>query len=149
MPPLIRSRRPQAGTVSLSYRVASAEPLVAEARRFDAVVALEVIEHATDPAGFLRLIASLLDARTGWSVLSTLNRTWRSSGDWPRSAPNTSLRLLPIGTHDWRRFVTPAELASATPASAGFRITDIAGMVPSPIRGAGTWAVANQPRPRR
>ena len=46
------------------------------------------------------------------------------------------LRLLPAGTHDWRRFVTPAELAAALGA-AGLRLADSAGLIP----GLGGWRV--------
>jgi len=44
------------------------------------------------------------------------------------------LRLLPVGTHDWRRFVTPAELARLG-RGAGLRMTASAGMTFDPLRG--------------
>ena len=43
------------------------------------------------------------------------------------------LRLLPVGTHDWRRFVTPTDLARLA-RSAGLRMTDSAGMTFDPLR---------------
>jgi 2-polyprenyl-6-hydroxyphenyl methylase/3-demethylubiquinone-9 3-methyltransferase len=112
---------------SLSYRCGSAETLVQEGQQFDAVIALEIIEHVSDPAEFLVLLARLL-APGGVIVISTLNRTWRSLAAAKIGAEYV-LRLLPIGTHDWRRFVTPAELGRHA-ADAGLRISDVAGMVP-------------------
>ena len=119
-------------TGPLSYRRGSAEMLVQEGLRFDAVIALEVIEHVPDPAGFLALLERLL-APGGMIVISTVNRTWRSLATAKIGAEYV-LRLLPIGTHDWRKFVTPAELGGHA-AAAGLRVSDIAGMVP----GIGGW----------
>ena len=131
---LHRAGTPPAGSVSgpLSYRCGSAETLVREGLRFDAVIALEIIEHVPDPAGFLALLEKLL-APGGMIVISTLNRTWRSLAAAKIGAEYV-LRLLPIGTHDWRRFVTPAELGRYANA-AGLRVFDVAGMVP----GVGGW----------
>ncbi len=113
---------------SLAYRTGSAEALRADRLRFDAVIALEVIEHVSDPAAFLVLLAELLQPG-GLVVVSTLNRTLRSLASAKIGAEYV-LRLLPTGTHDWRRFVTPAELARHA-AGAGLRLVDIAGMVPA------------------
>lgn len=123
---MIRST-PRAAGGSLEYRAGGAESLIADGLTFDAITALEVIEHVTDPGAFLALLASLLRPG-GMIVISTLNRTWRSLATAKIGAEYV-LRLLPAGTHDWKRFVTPAELARHAAAS-GLRIADIAGMVP-------------------
>ncbi len=120
----------------LDYRACGGEALLAEGRRFDAILALEVIEHVTDPASFLHLLSGLLEP-DGMVVLSTLNRTWRSLAVAKIGAEYVA-RLLPVGTHDWRRFVTPRELA-AHARSAGLRITDIAGMTPRLAGLSGDW----------
>ncbi len=110
----------------LSYRVGAAEDLVAEAGRFPVITALEVIEHVTDPAAFLRLLAQLIEPG-GLLFVSTLNRTLRSLA-MAKLGAEYVLRLLPIGTHDWQRFVTPAELGTYGKA-AGLPVADISGML--------------------
>ncbi len=109
----------------LRYRCGSAEMLLHEAARFDAVIALEVIEHVPDPRAFLALLAQLL-LPGGVIVLSTLNRTLRSLA-FAKLGAEYVLRLLPVGTHDWRKFVTPAELGRHA-AGAGLRVAETAGM---------------------
>ena len=118
--------------LDLAYRCGSAEMLLHETARFDAVIALEVIEHVPDPEAFLALLGQLL-APGGVIVLSTLNRTWRSLA-MAKLGAEYVLRLLPIGTHDWRKFVTPAELGRHA-ARAGLRVAETAGMT---LR-AGGW----------
>lgn len=119
--------------LDLSYREGTAEDICAEGARFPVVTALEVIEHVPDPRAFLTLLADLLTPG-GLLFLSTLNRTLRSLLTAKFGAEYV-LRLLPIGTHDWRRFITPAELA-AQARYAGLRPLAVAGMVPD-FRGGG------------
>lgn len=123
--------RAHAGNLPVDYRVATTGRLVAEGRRFASVTALEVIEHVPDPPGFLREIAALLEPG-GQVFVSTLNRTARSLL-LAKLGAEYVVRMLPIGTHDWRRFVEPAEL-SRMAAAAGLRMTATAGMTYDPIR---------------
>jgi 2-polyprenyl-6-hydroxyphenyl methylase/3-demethylubiquinone-9 3-methyltransferase len=118
--------------LDIEYRQATTGDLVREGARFAAITALEVIEHVPDPAGFLRDLASLLEPG-GRLFVSTLNRTARSLV-MAKLGAEYVLRLLPVGTHDWRRFITPAELARDGRA-AGLRLTDAAGMSYDPLRG--------------
>jgi 2-polyprenyl-6-hydroxyphenyl methylase/3-demethylubiquinone-9 3-methyltransferase len=125
------ARAHAAAGLTVEYRVATTAELVLEARRFAAITALEVIEHVPDPAGFLRDLAALL-APGGQLFLSTLNRTARSLvvAKW---GAEYVLRLLPVGTHEWRRFITPVELARLGRA-AGLRMSDSAGLSYQPLQ---------------
>jgi 2-polyprenyl-6-hydroxyphenyl methylase/3-demethylubiquinone-9 3-methyltransferase len=131
---LIAVARDHGGATGPAYRVAVAEDLVAEGTRFQVVTALEVVEHVPDPAAFIRALIALLEPG-GVLVMSTLNRTRRSFLVAKLGAEYV-LRMLPVGTHDWRQFITPAELAKLT-RDAGARVTDTAGLSPG-LRG---WQV--------
>ena len=117
--------------LKLSYLAGSPEGLGAE--KFQAITALEVIEHVADPAGFIATLAGLLEPG-GLLFLSTINRTARA---WlvTKLGAEYLLRLLPRGTHDWRHYLTPAEIAGFCRAS-HLRVKDVAGMRFSPLCGS-------------
>ncbi|MCP1201311.1 bifunctional 2-polyprenyl-6-hydroxyphenol methylase/3-demethylubiquinol 3-O-methyltransferase UbiG [Acetobacter oryzoeni] len=121
-----------AGSGTLHYRQGSAEELVAEHAKFDAVMALEIIEHVTDPEAFMIMLAQLVDAN-GTVIVSTMNRTLRSLAVGKIGAEYL-LRLLPVGTHEWRKFIQPSELGRYA-RTAGLRMVAISGMAP----GIGSW----------
>ena len=108
------------------------EELAAEARHFDAVVCLEVVEHVPDAGAFLKACAALVRPG-GLMLLSTLNRTLKAyllaiiGGEYV-------LRWLPVGTHQWDRFVTPDELARHLRA-AGLGAPVVKGLVYNPLVG--------------
>jgi 2-polyprenyl-6-hydroxyphenyl methylase / 3-demethylubiquinone-9 3-methyltransferase len=116
----------------VTYRPGVAEELLAEGLRFPIITALEVIEHVPDPRAFLAILAALLEPG-GLLFLSTLNRTPQSFLA-AKVAAEYLLRWLPAGTHDWRKFITPAELAGML-RRAGLRVADSVGLVSDPLTG--------------
>ncbi|MGE4480786.1 bifunctional 2-polyprenyl-6-hydroxyphenol methylase/3-demethylubiquinol 3-O-methyltransferase UbiG [Acidocella sp.] len=116
--------------LDLTYRQGTAEALAAEGAVFPVVTALEIIEHVADPAAFLASLRALL-APGGRLFLSTLNRTPRSYAVAKLGA-EYMLRLLPVGTHDWKMFIKPEELGRLC-REAGLRLTETAGLSFSPL----------------
>jgi 2-polyprenyl-6-hydroxyphenyl methylase/3-demethylubiquinone-9 3-methyltransferase len=125
------ARHARAAGLAIDYRVASAEQLVAEARRFDLVCAMEVVEHVADQDAFLQACAALV-VPGGGLVLATLNRTFRAFALGIVAAEYV-LGWLPRGTHSWSRFVRPSEAARAL-RRAGLRIEDLIGVTYDPLR---------------
>jgi len=111
--------------LAIDYRVAAPEDLAAEGLVYDVVTALEVVEHVAERAAFLAALAALCRPG-GMLFLSTLNRTAKSFL-FAKVGAEYLLRLLPVGTHDWRAFVCPRELAREL-RQAGFAATDASGM---------------------
>lgn len=109
--------------LKLNYKAITAERLSSEigsdADRFDLVVASEVIEHVTDPGAFIHTLARLARP-VGGLCLSTINRTRRSYLEAIVGAEYI-LGWLPRGTHDWERFVKPAEMSGYL-RHAGFKV---------------------------
>jgi len=118
--------------LAVSYRVGAPEDLLAEPQRFPVITALEVIEHVHEPLAFLATLRELL-APGGRLFLSTLNRTPRAYLA-AKVGAEYLLHWLPVGTHDWRRFIKPDELATML-RSLGIRVTDVTGLAPEPLTG--------------
>jgi 2-polyprenyl-6-hydroxyphenyl methylase / 3-demethylubiquinone-9 3-methyltransferase len=93
--------------LDIDYRTAAAESLVGGGRRFDVVLALEIVEHVADREAFFAAAAALV-APGGVLIGATLNRTLRSFALAIVGAEYL-MNWLPRGTHDWQRFVRPSE----------------------------------------
>jgi len=117
--------------LNIDYRQATPEMLVDEQQQFDAVMSLEVIEHVTDVDAFLAAIAGLVKPG-GALVLGTLNRTLKSLA-LAKIGAEYILRWVPAGTHEWKKFVRPSELANGLRPH-GLALRDIMGMAYSPLR---------------
>jgi len=116
--------------LDIHYAATTAEKLSATGKKYDVVTALEIVEHVAEPALFISTCCDLV-RKNGLLVFSTLNRT-------PKSyllgiiAAEYILRWVPAGTHDWKKFVRPAELARPLEQN-GFEIMDIRGLVYNPL----------------
>jgi 2-polyprenyl-6-hydroxyphenyl methylase/3-demethylubiquinone-9 3-methyltransferase len=123
--------------LEVDYRFAAAADLAAEGVRFDVVLNMEVIEHVADRQAFLDDCAKLVRPG-GLMFLATMNRTAKAYMLAIVGAEYV-LRWLPRGTHDWRRFVRPSEMA-AWLRHAGMDMTDVTGVAYNPVQGS--WKLA-------
>lgn len=123
--------------LAIDYRETTAEDLRVEGRRFDVVLAMEIVEHVADRADFLAAAAGLLKPG-GVMVVATLNRTTKSYALAIVGAEYI-LGWLPRGTHDWRKFVKPDEL-TAELAATGLTIGEVTGVTYTPL--ADRWSLS-------
>ena len=123
----------------IDYRATTSEALAAEGLSYDVVIALEIVEHVAEPSEFIATCRDLVRPG-GMLIQSTLNRTARSFGAAIIGA-EWVMRWLPKGTHDWRRFITPDELAAMTEA-AGLDVVDRCGMVFNPL--GWSWSLSHR-----
>ena len=123
--------------LAIDYRRILVEDLAAEDRAFDCVLCLEVVEHVPDVSAFLATCAKLVRPG-GLMILSTINRTLKAYALAIVGAEYI-LRWLPVGTHQWERFVTPDELARYAEA-AGLAMSTREGLVYNPLTDA--WSLS-------
>jgi 2-polyprenyl-6-hydroxyphenyl methylase/3-demethylubiquinone-9 3-methyltransferase len=121
----------EAQTPNVAYREVAAEALAAEAPgSFDVVTCMEMLEHVPDPASVVRACATLVKPG-GWVFFSTLNRNPKS---WLFAIVGAEyvLNLLPKGTHEYRKFIRPSELARDC-REAGLEVLHTRGMEYNPL----------------
>jgi 2-polyprenyl-6-hydroxyphenyl methylase/3-demethylubiquinone-9 3-methyltransferase len=133
---IARAHAAQSG-IPVDYRAASAEELAGEGRQFDLVLALEIVEHVADLSAFMNATCALVRPG-GLIILATLNRTAKAfalaivGAEWV-------LGWLPRGTHDWRKFLRPSELARELRYN-GMRLAEIRGVTYNPV--SGRWSLS-------
>ena len=116
---------------NVDYARVSAEALAVEAPgAFDVVACMELLEHVPQPGEIVAACAKLAKPG-GLVVVSTINRNPKAYA-LAVVAAEYVLRLLPAGTHDYAKFITPAELA-AFARSAGLAVAGIAGIAYNPF----------------
>lgn len=120
---------------TIDYRLIAVEAMANEAAgSFDHVTCLEMLEHVPDPASVVSACAQLVKPG-GQVFLSTLNRNAKSYVVAVLGAEYL-LGLLPRGTHEYTRFLKPAELARLCRA-AGLEVLEITGLRYNPFERSG------------
>ena len=115
----------------VDYRLVSAEQIADEQpSAFDCVCCMEMLEHVPEPSSSIRA-ASKLVKPGGWVFFSTLNRNPKSFL-FAIIGAEYVLNLLPKGTHEYKRFITPSELAAMV-REAGLTVSGFTGMTYNPF----------------
>ncbi|ATX76302.1 bifunctional 2-polyprenyl-6-hydroxyphenol methylase/3-demethylubiquinol 3-O-methyltransferase UbiG [Reinekea forsetii] len=119
------------GIEQLTYRQITAEQLATEeSGQYDVVTCMEMLEHVPDPASVIAAVHALLKPG-GWAFFSTINRNPKS---WLFAVVGAEyvLKLLPKGTHEFKKFIRPGEL-SKWARQAGLKTIDFRGLRYNPL----------------
>ena len=115
--------------LNINYINTSPEKLNTD-KRFDVILNLEIVEHVEDVELYIKSCSKLLK-KNGLMFTATLNRSF-SSYIKAIIGAEYILRWLPIGTHDWNKFLKPEELEKILIEN-HFSTVDIAGLQFNPI----------------
>ena len=120
--------------LKINYKCIDIENLIKLKKKYDVIVALELLEHVNNVEHFCELIIKLLK-NDGIIILSTINRTILSKFFVIEIAENI-IKKIPKGTHDYKKFITPEQLRTIFEKYT-YEINNIKGMTWSPI--SNTW----------
>ncbi|KAG9072131.1 Hexaprenyldihydroxybenzoate methyltransferase, mitochondrial [Linnemannia hyalina] len=118
---------------SLEYRHQTAEQLLEQGQQFDVVCSMEVIEHVENPAGFLKVLGQLIKPE-GDLILSTISRTPLSYFLTIFAAEHV-MRMVPVGTHHWSKYINPDELHKGVEELSKCEVLNIQGIGFNPLSG--------------
>lgn len=116
--------------LEIDYQTTTSEALAATGEKYDMVLNMEVVEHVDNVPLYMKSCADLV--RPGGLMLTaTLNRTARAYALAIIGAERV-LRWLPVGTHDWNKFLTPDEIKALLTRN-GLKIIGETGVVYHPL----------------
>ncbi|HSP01711.1 MAG TPA: bifunctional 2-polyprenyl-6-hydroxyphenol methylase/3-demethylubiquinol 3-O-methyltransferase UbiG, partial [Thioalkalivibrio sp.] len=119
--------------IKVDYRQTTVEELALDAEhtgQYDVVTCLEMLEHVPDPASVINACAALLKPG-GQLFVSTINRNPKSF-QFDIVGAEYVLRLLPKGTHEWRKFIRPSDMYDHL-RHAGLEVSELTGMTYHPV----------------
>ena len=119
--------------VKMDYRQTTVEALAADpehAGQYDVVPCLEMLEHVPDPGSVIKACAQLLRPG-GHLFVSTINRNPKSFL-FAIVGAEYVLKMLPKGTHEWKKFIRPSEMSDYL-RQAGLDVSELTGMSYNPL----------------
>lgn len=117
--------------LSINYQKIPVEELATQQTgQYDLVTCMEMLEHVPDPGSIINACADLVRPG-GWVVFSTINRTPKAFA-MAIVGVEYVLNWLPKGTHEYKKFIKPGEMAAAAEA-AGLQIQNICGITYNPL----------------
>ena len=123
--------------LKINYLCSSPEKLNLN-KKFDVVLNMEIVEHVEDLNFFIKKSSNLLK-KNGLMFIATLNKTFKSYV-FAIIGAEYVLRWLPIGTHDWEKFVKPDNLVSLA-INSNLKLKKLSGMKFNPI--IDSWSLSN------
>jgi len=123
--------------LKINYLCSSPEKLNLN-KKFDVVLNMEIVEHVEDLNFFIKKSSNLLK-KNGLMFIATLNKTFKSYV-FAIIGAEYVLRWLPIGTHDWEKFVKPDNLVSLA-INSNLKLKKLSGMKFNPI--IDKWSLSN------
>jgi 2-polyprenyl-6-hydroxyphenyl methylase/3-demethylubiquinone-9 3-methyltransferase len=124
-------------SLKINYLCSSPEKLNLN-KKFDVVLNMEIVEHVEDLNFFIKKSSNLLK-KNGLMFIATLNKTFKSYM-FAIIGAEYVLRWLPIGTHDWEKFVKPDNLVSLA-INSNLKLKKLSGMKFNPI--IDNWSLSN------
>ena len=122
--------------LKINYICSSPEKLKIS-KKFDVILNMEVVEHVEDISFFLKSCSKLLK-KNGLMFVATINKTLKSYV-FAIVGAEYVLRWLPIGTHDWEKFVKPKDLKEILSKN-NLKLEKLDGMNFNPIKNE--WSVS-------
>ena len=119
--------------LDIDYRATTSEALAAAGEHYDVVLNMEVVEHVDNVPLYMKSCADLVKPG-GLTLTATLNRTLRALALAVIGAERV-LRWLPVGTHDWNKFLTPDEIKALLTRN-GLTVLAETGVVYHPLEDA-------------
>ena len=123
--------------LKINYLCSSPEKLNLN-KKFDVILNMEIVEHVEDLNFFIKKSSNLLK-KNGLMFIATLNKTFKSYM-FAIIGAEYVLRWLPIGTHDWEKFVKPDNLVSLA-INSNLKLKKLSGMKFNPI--INNWSLSN------
>ena len=117
--------------LDIKYKHSNIEEILKTKKKYDVVVALELLEHVKNVSYFCKMLSKLIKPN-GLIIISTINRSILSKMIVIKIAEDV-LKKIPVGTHNYKKFIRPMEIKNYFNGE-GLNMHSLKGMVWDPIR---------------